>query len=460
MPIPPPFEKQRKVAQWILDHPRSLVTSDPGTGKTRSVIDAFADRPHSKRMLVLAPLSILEAAWVDDVRKFMPWLTVGVAMARRKGRLSRKEAVFMGDDDIVVTNHDMVKWLAKEDRPWLEEFDTLCIDEFTAFKNPMSHRSRAAAHLVRRYGFPYRVLLSGTPFDDRPTDIWQPMRLLDDGERLGRSYHAFRSQVCVAKSQPTANGHLVTSWEARESAAGDVAMVLADINIRYRLDEFQDLPDSNTRWIPLNLPADAAAEYRKFMRERVLVKDGRMSSAEQAATKMQRLLQFAAGVVYADDGSAMPVHGQRVGMVADLVEDRDHTVVAFQWTMQRDALRRELDRRGLSHATIDGSVSSNARGDVVRAFQDGRHRALLAQPQAAGHGLTLTRANTVVWMSPTYRADLYTQTNHRVIRAGQKRNTEIIHIYARNTCEHRVYAALENKLTNLNELLGLLAAGG
>jgi superfamily II DNA or RNA helicase len=69
----PPFEHQKVTTDFINNNNRCLITSDPGTGKTRSVLDAIVDR--KSRTLVLAPLSILEASWGDDILKFTPDLT-------------------------------------------------------------------------------------------------------------------------------------------------------------------------------------------------------------------------------------------------------------------------------------------------------------------------------------------------------------------------------------------------
>ena len=65
----------------MLDNPRALVTSDPGTGKTRSVLDAHMERMHTGKLLVLAPKTILESAWGDDADKFTPFLNWGVSLA-------------------------------------------------------------------------------------------------------------------------------------------------------------------------------------------------------------------------------------------------------------------------------------------------------------------------------------------------------------------------------------------
>ena len=81
---------------------------------------------------------------------------------------------------------------------------------------------------------------------------------------------------------------------------------------------------------------------------------------------------------------------------------------------------------------------------------------LLCHPQSASHGLTLTRANTVIWCSPTYNAEHYQQFNQRIYRAGQTQKTETILIQAKNTWEPEVYKKLNTKLGRMENLLNIL----
>ena len=98
--IPAPFAHQKAATEFWLTHPRMCNFSDPGTGKTRATLDAIAARNTGKRALVVAPLSILEASWGADIKKFTPQLTYSVADAK-----NRKKA-FAADTDIVLVNHD------------------------------------------------------------------------------------------------------------------------------------------------------------------------------------------------------------------------------------------------------------------------------------------------------------------------------------------------------------------
>ena len=79
------FAHQKATTAFIQKNPKCLITSDPGTGKTRAVLDAHVIL--GGKTLVLAPLSILEAAWAEDIRKFQPDIKYGVAYAKNRKQI-------------------------------------------------------------------------------------------------------------------------------------------------------------------------------------------------------------------------------------------------------------------------------------------------------------------------------------------------------------------------------------
>ena len=235
-----PFKHQTTTTEFILNNTKCLITSDPGTGKTRSVLDAFDQLSTKGSLLVLAPLSILQASWGDDIQKFTPNLSYSVAYARNR------TAAFSENSNIVITNHDAVKWLAKNPDV-LDQFTMLCIDEFTAFKNANSQRSKAALAISHR--FDRVVAMSGTPNSNSITDIWHPAMLVDGGERLGRRFYTFRQQVCT----PIHNGFGI-EWRDKEDAEETVAVAIGDISIRFELEQCIDMPEQSTHRMYTTLP--------------------------------------------------------------------------------------------------------------------------------------------------------------------------------------------------------------
>lgn len=447
MAVLPPFAHQKITSNFLIDHPRAIVSSDPGTGKTRSVADAFAELrkqvPATGRMLVLAPLSILEVSWADDLKKFQPGLSYGFCVA------GDREEAFTSKCDVVIANHDGVKWILnalKKSPKMLSDFSVLCVDEFTAFKNASSQRSKAALAIAQH--FSTRWILSGTPNSNTICDVWHPALICDDGDRLGRKFYSFRASVCTSRH----NGFGL-EWADKPDATNIVAAALNDISIRYALEECITMPERVLSTRLVKLSPKVASQYKQLIDDAVLYTTTGHLNAVHASAKIKKILQLCTGAVYDGAGNVLSVHNDRYQFIMDLVAERAHSLVAFNWTHERDAMVELAAAMGIKYGVIDGSVSASKRAEVVNAMQAGELQVIFAHPQSAGHGLTLTRATTTIWASPTYNAEHYAQFNGRTYRAGQRKRTEIIHVAAENTLEEVVYDKLQTKLERMEDLL-------
>jgi SNF2 family DNA or RNA helicase len=449
--IPPLFAHQLVSVKFILGYDRVFDTSDPGTGKTRVQIEAFKSRRNrgSGAALVIAPKSLLRSAWQDDFKKFAPHIITEVASAERR------EAAFKQPADVYITNTDAVRWLAMQPASFFKNFDTLIIDEISYFKHATSKRSKALNKIKKH--FKYRYGLTGTPRSNSVTDLWNQLMILDDGQRLGKSFFQFRAQV----QTPTQVGPLpnMLKWEDKPGIEKVVGHLIADITIRHKFEECLDIPENTQNIVHYHMDKKQAAAYQ--MMERHAIADlgaGKISSAVNAAGVMTKLLQIASGASYSEgeNGEYGIVSDGRIELVADLVEQRAHSVVFFNWTHQRDRLIQEFQKRNITFAVIDGSASDKQRKDAVDSFQQGLFKVILAHPASAAHGLTLTRGSTTIWASPTYNLEHFLQGNRRIYRAGQTLRTETVVILAPGTIEEKVYQKLMDKDAKQSDVLELL----
>jgi len=439
--IPAPYAHQKSTTDFIVKTKTCLITSDPGTGKTRAVLDAHAIL--GGKTLVLAPLSILEAAWGEDISKFQPDIKYGVAYAK-----NRKQIFEDSENEMVITNFEAVNFLQKNPQ-YCEQFDTIVIDEFTAFKNRQAKRSKNLSKIISY--FTNRIAMSGTPNSNTILDIWHPAFLVDGGARLGTRFYAFRHQACTPKFNGFAN-----EWVDKPGIEEAVANKLSDISIRYALSDCIDLPDNIVRTVNTRLTPNIQKQYKTLADESVLYTKSGTVNAINAAARVKKLLQLVTGAIYDEDGVVQFVHQERYDIVMTLVAQRAHSLVAFNWRHERDALVEMAQKEGMSYEVIDGTVPAERRKDIVSRYQAGQIKVLFCHPQSASHGLTLTRANTVIWCSPTYNAEHYQQFNQRIYRAGQTQKTETIMIQARNTWEPEVYKKLNTKLGRMENLLHIL----
>lgn len=443
------FENQKETIHRMLDYPSVYDASDPGTGKTGSSLGAWATRyaKDGKKLLVLAPKSVMETAWGDDIDKMFPGMfTYSIA------RAENREEAFASDVDIYITNLDAAKWLAKQRPQFFSKFDELVIDEATAYKNPDSQRSKAVDHIADRFAF--RRELSGTPMPKSVLDIWFQMYLLDRGQRLGNSYYRFRNQMCDVVQVGPRPEH--RQWVDKENASIIVAGLIEDITIRHKFEDCHDIPPNVQRKIYYEMDRKHRALYDKMAEESVLEQNGSVILAQNAAVLANKLVQIASGSVYSDTGKGVKLFRERVELVMELVKERQHSVTFFQWAHQRNALKEVAKKEGVEYEVIDGTTSDGRRTSIIRAFQEGCFQTLFLQPESAAHGITLTRATASIWTSPTYRPDIMRQGLARVYRAGQKFLTENIMICARGTIDEHVYDVMAGKELRMAQLLEFL----
>jgi SNF2 family DNA or RNA helicase len=447
----PLFEHQKDSIQFILPRDRTFDMSDPGTGKTCTTIEVFAHRRLTGAgcCLILAPKSLLRSAWEEDFTRFAPQLTVSLAFAENR------EKAFAKNADVYVTNVDATKWLAKQPASFWAKFQDgmLVLDESTAFKHHTSARSKALSKIKKH--FKYRHAMTGTPNTNSITDLWHQKHVLDDGARLGSSFYAFRSNTCVPQQVGPAAS--MVRWTDRAGIEQVVSKLIEDVTIRHKFEECVDIPDNVLRPVHYYLTPQQKDRYEEMEEMAVtMLANGKAVDAVNGAAVLTKLLQIASGAVYTADGSYGLVDTGRYELVADLANARKHSIVFFLWEHQRDQLVQEFNARGLTHVIIDGSTTDKARSDAVKHFQQGFYRVLLAHPQSAGHGLTLTKGTATIWASPTYNLEHWLQCNRRIYRAGQTRKTETIVVVAPGTIEDRVSQRLQEKDAQQLNLLSLL----
>lgn len=444
----PLFKHQKADIDFELKLDRVFDTSDAGTGKTRTRLEAYSRRRAKGAgcMLVLAPKSLLRSAWANDCKTFTPWLKTSCAYAENR------EKAFAATADIYITNHDAVKWLAKQPASFFKKFSDLVIDESPAYKHHTSDRSKALSK-IKKY-FKRRVLQTGTPASNSITDMWNQGFILDDGRRLGSSFYAFRTATQIPEQVgPRPN---MVKWVDRPGSDIAVGDMLADITIRHTLEECHDIPKNHSYVVPFTLGMKAQKAYDQMEMAAVAKLDTGLITAINAASVVTKMLQMASGAVYDESGEYHLVDESRYELIGDLVEARKFCVVFFLWRHQRDQLQAHFTKRKITHTLIDGSVSDKKREEAVTYFQNGFYRVLLAHPASAAHGLTLTKGTSTIWSSPTYNLEHWLQGNRRIYRAGQKYKTETVNVIAEGTIEERVYRVLSDKNTKQMNLLGVL----
>jgi SNF2 family DNA or RNA helicase len=163
---------------------------------------------------------------------------------------------------------------------------------------------------------------------------------------------------------------------------------------------------------------------------------------------LNKLLQISQGAVYTDDRDVVEFDvDNRVNELLDVIAGTNEKVLVFvPYRHTLEMLNDRVIKAGYTTATIHGGVAANKRAEIIKQFQtEDDPRVLIMVPQATAHGITLTRANQVVWWGPVSSTEIYIQANARAHRAGQKNCVTVTHLQG-SPVERRVYSMLQNKV--------------
>jgi SNF2 family DNA or RNA helicase len=423
---------QRTTAEFLTLHPRAFCFNEQGTGKTASAIwasDYLMNEGYIKRVLIVCPLSIMQAAWEVDLFKFALHRTVGIAYGDR----TKRKKVIEGNYEYVVINYDGVDIVSKE----IAEggFDLIIIDEANSYKRTSTKRWKTMRNLVTANTWLW--MMTGTPAAQSPADAYGLAKLCVP-ERVPKFATTFKESVMYQITR--------FKWIPRPEAADRVHDALQPA-IRFAKKDCLDLPAVTyvDREAPLT---PQQKKYYEIMRKEFLLKSGdeEITSAN-AAVNFNQLMQISGGAVYTNDKNVLMFDvSNRLRVVKEVIDEASNKVLVFvpyRHTIQ--VLNEYLTNEGISLDIISGDVPMSRRGNIIQDFQTkDEPRVLIIQPLAAAHGITLTAADTIVWYSPVTSTEIYLQANARIDRKGQVNPMTIVHIHG-SPIERKVYAALQNR---------------
>ena len=438
-----PFEHQKTTASFLSLRERAFCFNEQGTGKTASVIwaaDYLMKIGRVKRVLILCPLSIMKAAWQQDLFTFAMHRSCSVAY----GSAKQREKIIGAGAEFVVINFDGLSTV--EDAVSAGGFDLIVVDEANAYKNAQTNRWKVLHGLLKSTN-PKLWMLTGTPAAQSPLDAFGLAKLVNpDG--ISRYYTHFRAETM----QPITK----FKWAPKPEAAKIVHSALQPA-IRFEKKDCLDLPELTYISRDAPLTPQQMKYYKELRSEMLLEAAGEEVSAVNAAVKLNKLLQISAGAVYTDSGAVLEFDiSNRLNTVLEVIQEASHKVLVFvPFTHTLDLLKEKLEKAGVQCGIINGSVSMNHRSALVQQFQNDKNpQVLLIQPQAASHGLTLTAADTIIWYAPVTSVETYLQANARINRPGQKNAMTVVHIKG-SEAEARLYTMLQSNIRNHERVIDL-----
>ena len=139
-----------------------------------------------------------------------------------------------------------------------------------------------------------------------------------------------------------------------------------------------------------------------------------------------------------------------------VIEETVNKIIIFvPYRHTIEVVARNLNAKGITNEIINGAVSATDRSSIISRFQTmDDPRVLIIQPQSASHGVTLTRADTVVFWSPVLSVETYLQCVARIDRVGQVNKMTVVHLQG-SDIERKMYSMLQGKVDMHSKLVDL-----
>lgn len=423
---------QMVMREFLTTNRLAYCTVGLGLGKTATTLSALNELFRDgaiRAALIVAPMRVARITWPNEVRKWgqFNWMEI----EHLKGQEPS------GNAQLYLINYERLHQLKS-----LDFVDAVVFDEITRAKNYASKRINAFRPLLKKRH--YRWGLTGTPRPNSILELFGQIRLLDEGERLGAKFEAFKRKYCY----PT--DYMQYNWVPRPGAEEQIYSKIQDITLTLRSSDYLDVADTEVNDIPVPLNDKTEKIYKRLEKDFLAEINRRDITAVNAAVLVNKLLQVCSGAIYAEDRSVQTIHEDRIIALKSLIRKlAEPVIVGCQYVHEA---KRICD-------LVQGAVhSSHVKGNLEDEWNSGRIKVLVADPRSLGHGLNLQQGGRdIIWYSPTWSRELYDQFNARVARKGQDRVPRVHRLFAPGTIDEVVIESLREKGDAQNAMMRIMA---
>ncbi|HEY1920690.1 MAG TPA: DEAD/DEAH box helicase [Streptosporangiaceae bacterium] len=419
------------------------LADDMGLGKTIQVIGLHLHRreapggPHGPT-LVVCPASLL-GTWEREVRRFAP----GIPVRRYHG--GGRHLRDLADDEIVLVTYGVV---LRDSAPLAEiGWGLVVADEAQHVKNPLSRTARE----LRAVPTPARVALTGTPVENRLSELWAILDWTTPG-LLGH-LETFIRRVAVP----------IERYKDPEATTRFATLVRPFLLRRRKSDPgiAPELPPKTEtdRIVPLS--TEQVTLYEAVVRETmeaIAAAEGieRAGLVFKLLTSLKQICNHPAQ--YLKQDSPLPGRSGKLAAFDELLDvilaSGESMLVFSQYTQMAMLLQQHLDSRGIGSLFLHGGVPVHKREEMVADFQAGRAPVFLLSLKAGGTGLTLTQATHVLHYDRWWNPAVEDQATDRAYRIGQDRPVQVHRLVTEGTLEDRIASLLEDKRQLADAVIG------
>jgi SNF2 family DNA or RNA helicase len=444
---------QEKGLGWLVQMRQSdlgaCLADDMGLGKTIQTIALWLYEREkldvSDPALLVCPTSVV-GNWVHEVAKFGPSLRV---MAHHgPNRLVGNEFVeAVAELDVVVTSYAL---LTRDQEDLLRtRWDSVTLDEAQNIKNPSTKQAQAARKL--RAGF--KLALTGTPVENRLSELWSIFQFLNPGYLGSRKVFTSSFATPIERHNDKA-------------AATQLRQLVAPFILRREKSDpkvIQDLPDKHENRVYCTLSTEQVALYEAIVRRELDLIANSDSEMERRGAVLRMLVHLKqvcnhpAHYLKQDQLKGKSGKLDRLHDILDEIDNAGERVLLFtQYTQMGKLLHDFLQRRYKCDVLfLHGGTPGTKRAEMVERFQQPEGPpAFILSLRAGGTGLNLTAASHVIHYDRWYNPAVEDQATDRAYRIGQDQTVQVHKLISIGTLEERIDELIERKKAIADQVIG------
>ena len=422
-----------------------ILADDMGLGKTLQVI-AFLESEfqeaatgENRRTLIVSPASLV-FNWESEIKKFAPDLPVKLVVGTAQERRSLIQSA--GEREILLTSYDLLK----RDLDHYGETAFFCqiIDEAQYIKN----HSTQAAKAVKSVRAGFKLALTGTPVENRLSELWSIFDYLMPGFLY--SYQRFKTEL----EQPIVQG------QDEPARIRLQKMIRPFVLRRLKRDVLTELPDKLEKCVFAKLEGEQQKLYDAHVKRMKLMLE-KQSDEEFQTSKIQILSELTKlrqiccnpGLLF----EQYQAESVKTELCLELIQNAvsgGHKILLFsQFTSMLDLLQEQMKAQKISFYTLTGTVSKEKRARMVEQFNEDDTSVFCISLKAGGTGLNLTAADIVIHYDPWWNLAVQNQATDRAHRIGQTNVVTVYKLLVKDTIEENIVKLQEKKRELADQIL-------
>lgn len=435
------LEKQKEGIKFLLGRNGAILADGMGSGKTfQSVIASIESG--AKKILIVCPTST-KINW-------------------------KRELNFLGEEDVAIINgnkyesakytiinYDILKnfhTLKNEKTDGLppnrelveSKFDLCIIDEAHYLKNHKSIRGAIMRELCVDYGIDKVWLLTGTPVANRPMDFYNLLTLIKSP--IVKNWNYYVTRYCEGKQiRVKSKGGKTRKIWLTDGASNleELSMKTRNILLRRLTNEFSDMPEKVVTPLYYDMTKNQESEYKSLWDDYLLERESQKKKGEV----QKELVELSLLRKYI----AMETIPKTIELVDNIISEGNKVVIFTCFTEELLTLSEHYDKKCVIHY---GEMSNNEKQESVDRFQkEGGPMVFIGNIMSAGVGITLTKANYMVFNSFDWVPGNIEQAEFRIYRIGQKNDVKIYYNLFNDTITTRMWETIKYKQNIINKIL-------